>query len=146
MDIMCIKTYKDDMSRHHLFFTQSEIQGVTYFDVGLELSKVIENYLGLKQLPMIAEDKLNKLVERFTFNIAEIGEVVALTNMGILFEPELQINIHDKLDSYARSRNVIVWMRGSLIKSGRFYLAGCNNPRYSIDLNDITYKELQDEI
>lgn len=146
MDIMCIKTYREETSRHHLYFTQSEIQGITCLDVGNELSKAIENDMGKKQLPMITEEKLNRLVEHFTVNLADIGDIVALTNIGILFEPALQINIHDKLDYYSRSRNVVVSMRESLIIDDRFYLSGCKNKRYSIDLKDITYKELQDEI
>lgn len=146
MEVEMLKQYCRETMRHRLYFTQSEVQGMCCVDVGIELSKEIANILTHRQLPMVAEERLDRIVEKHTERVDGIGEIVALANIGILLEPALKINVQSKFDSYARSRSVIIQMRGSIIKDNRFYLAGSNDRKWSFDLTGMTYKEIQDEI
>lgn len=146
MQIESLIQYKGEVMRHRLYFTHGEIQGIDYVDIGLELSKKIEGFLKQRQLPMIASDKLDLLIDNHTVRVKDIGEVVVLSNIGILFEPVLKINVQAKLDIYSRGRTVIVQTERSTINDGRFYLDYGEDKRLSVDLKHLTYKEIYDEI
>lgn len=146
MQVESLMQYGKEVLRHRLYFTHSEIQGVECVDIGLELSKEIGGCLNQRQLPMIASDKLDHLIDKHTVRVESIGEVVVLTNIGILFEPALKINIQAKLDTYSRGRIVVVLMAGGTINDGRFYLDYGKDRSFSVDLKHLTYKEIYDEI
>lgn len=146
MQIESLIQYKGEVMRHRLYFTHSEIQGIECVDIGLELSKEIEGFLNQSQLPMIASDKLDFLIDNHTVHVKDIGEVVVLRNISILFEPALKINVQAKFDIYSRGRTVVVQMEGSTINDGRLYLDYGRDRRMSVDLKHLTYKEIYDEI
>ena len=94
--------------RNKLVFTPQIDSSLHSVDVGYELSVLIQEDLSSPQLPFIAEDKLHSLIRNFTQTDDLIGEYVALSNWGILFEPELKLNLLSLLDSYSKSRTVIL--------------------------------------
>ena len=94
--------------RNKLVFTPLLDSRLHSVDVGYELSILIQKDLGSPQLPLIAEDNLHSLIRNFTKSDDTIGEFVALSNWGILFEPELKLNLLSLLDSYSKSRTVIL--------------------------------------
>ena len=94
--------------RNKLVFTPLLDSCLHSGDVGYELSVLIQEDLSSPQLPFIAEDKLHSLIRNSTKNDDTIGEYVALSNWGILFEPELKLNLLSLLDSYSKSRTVIL--------------------------------------
>ena len=94
--------------RNKLVFTPQIDSSLHSVDVGYELSVLIQEDLSSPQLPFIAEDKLHSIIRNFTKSDDTIGEYVALSNWGILFEPELKLNLLSLLDSYSKSRTVIL--------------------------------------
>ena len=94
--------------RNKLVFTPQIDSPLYSVDVGVELSALIQENLGSPQLPLIAEDKLRSLIGNSTLTDDIIGEYVALSNWGILFEPELRFNLLFLLDSYSKSRTIIL--------------------------------------
>lgn len=140
-----LKSYIIADSRHKLLFVKNEVNGVEFVDIGKQLSAVLESSLQKKRLPLLADDGLEKIISDNTIHDSEIGDYVALKNIGILFEPQLQFNLHIKFDSWAKTKVLIVQMEG-IIQDNRFYLAGCTDSKYSINLKDITFKTIYDEI
>ena len=94
--------------RNKLVFTPQLDSHLYSVDVGYELSTLIHEYLDSPQLSLIAEDKLHSIIRNSTRNDDTIGEYVALSNWGILFQPELKFNLLSLLDSYSKSRTVIL--------------------------------------
>ena len=94
--------------RNKLVFTPQIDSSLHSVDVGYELSVLIQEDLSSPQLPFIAEDKLHSLIRNFTQTDDLIGDYVALSNWGIIFEPELKLNLLSLLDSYSKSRTVIL--------------------------------------
>lgn len=94
--------------RNKLVFTPLLDSCLHSVDVGYELSTLIQQDLNSPQLSLIAEDKLYSIIRNFTKSDDTIGEYVALSNWGILFEPELKLNLLSLLDSYSKSRTVIL--------------------------------------
>lgn len=140
-----LKSYITAGSRHQLLFVKSDIEGVEFVDIGKKLSAVIESSLQAKRLPMLADDQLERIICENTFHNSDIGDYVAIQNIGILFEPQLQFNLPIKFDSWAKTKVLIVRMEGT-IQNNSFHLAGCTDSKYSINLKDITYKTIYDEI
>lgn len=143
MDIF--KPYLAMNARHKLLFTQKEVEGIAYVDIGLLLSKAIESAIDSKRLVMKADDELEKIINSNLKNSSEIGEYIAIKNIGILFEPSLKIDLHTKIDSWAKSHVLIILKEGNF-HNDIYYLNSEKDSSYSIILNDINYKTIYDEI
>lgn len=110
-------------------------------DVGTKLSSAIEPTLQDKRLSMMAEEALDKIIDQYTMHDSDMGDYVAIRNIGILFEPALHINLHAKVDSWSRTRVLIIHHEGT-IHNHVFFLTTNNETKYSLNLKDITYKTL----
>lgn len=128
-------------SRHKLLFVTRVIEDISFVDVGTELSAAIEHILYEKRLSMVAEEALDKIIDQYTIQDPDIGDYVAIQNIGILFEPALHINLHAKVDSWSRTRVLIIHHEGT-IHNHVFFLTTNNETKYSLNLKDITYKTL----
>ena len=89
---------------------------------------------------MIAEIEISSIMNECMSQNEELGNFIAIKNIGILFEPALQIDVKSFLDKWSRGTVLIVSHTGE-IKQNRFYLAK-NNTRYNASLTDITYKTI----
>lgn len=140
-----LSLYVDHHARHNLLFVQGKIDDICYVDIGYKLSRKIEDKLTLQQLPMICDDALNAMIDAATVNDENIGSYVAICNYGILFEPSLMINVHDRFEQWSRSRILIANLEGQIIND-IFFLGKEQDYRFSIPLKDISYKTIDDNI
>lgn len=132
--------------RHKLFFVSSQDHDVKFVDIGFNLSKAIENNLENKYLSLLADEKLEELIKSNVVSNPEIGKYVAIRNIGILFEPELKLDLRAKFDSWAKSYVLIVDAKEGIMINNTFYLASAYNSSYSINLSEISYKTIYNEI
>ena len=139
MDIKALSQYVDRHARHNLLFVKGVIEGVRYVDIGKELSARICDKLDTRSLSMICDDALNEIIDCSTSKDETIGSYVAIHNIGILFEPSLLINVHDKFELCSREQVLIVNLEGTIVQK-TFFLGQEQNSRYSIPLTDITYR------
>lgn len=133
-------------SRHKLLFTSHHPEGMVFINVGGLLAKAIESSLQDRQLPMIALEAITKIIQENVKNNPEIGKYVAISNIGILFEPALRLDLHSLLSRWSQSYTLIVDMAAGIIKNKRLYLSHDADNRYSIDLSDISHNTYYDEI
>ena len=89
----------------------------------------------------MAEETLDKIIDQYTIQDPDVGDYVAIRNIGILFEPALHINLHAKVDSWSRTRVLIIYHEGT-IHNHVFFLTTNSETKYSFNLKDITYKTL----
>ncbi|MDE5924778.1 MAG: hypothetical protein K2G75_05580 [Muribaculaceae bacterium] len=76
--------------------------------MGFELANLIQNDLNSPHLPLIAEDCFNSLLRQSILHDEIIGDYVAITNWGILFEPNLKFNLLSLFDSFSKSHTLIL--------------------------------------
>jgi hypothetical protein len=88
---------------------------------------------------MIAEEALEKVINGNVVFSEDIGPYIAITNIGVLFEPALQLNLESKFSKWSRTYTLIIDAKEGTIENNRFYLAGSNQMTYSVDLSSITY-------
>lgn len=139
MDTKGLSQYIDSRARHKLLFVKGVIDGVHYIDIGRELSARISDQLDSRFLPMICDDALNALLDDGMDKDEALGSYIAIRNIGILFEPALMINVHDKFEQCSRGQVLIVNLEGTIAQK-TFFLGNEQNSRYSIPLTDITYR------
>ena len=96
-------------TRNKLVFCGHSIDGISFVDVGFELS------LRLSKSSYDNDSALTDVLGQ-SFHHDKIGTYLAITNIGILFEPELKLNIRDILDSYSKNQCLIVQSDAELLK------------------------------
>ena len=128
-------------SRNHLVFTSGCLDGYEYLDVGFELSSHIEEIVGDRRLSMRVQDKLNNILRAHIRKSEGLGEYVALTNIGILFEPLLKIDLEGFLNRWSQN-TVLFWDlgKGAVIDNSLYLVEGCSRD-YSVSLEGINYIE-----
>ncbi len=141
-----LQQYIPSGSRHRLLFTSHYPEGVVFMDMGVSLSMAIEPLLSNRRISLIADETIDDIIKSHIVSDPEIGEYVAIRNIGILFEPALQLDLHAKFSSWSKTYALIVDVAEGSIKNDVFYLAGTNDQSYSINLSDIPYKTYYDEI
>ena len=94
----------------------------------------------------MADEKLEELIKSNVVSHPEIGKYVAIRNIGILFEPDLKLDLRAKFDSWAKSYVLIVDAKEGIMINNTFYLASAYNSSYSVNLSEISYKTIYNEI
>lgn len=107
--------------RNKVAFIPREDPHLKTIDVGFELSNCIKNDLTSPYLPMVAEEALKKLFAENLSNNEIIGDYIALSNWGILFEPALQLNLLSLFEANSKS-NTLILVNCGVADSDTFHL------------------------
>lgn len=70
----------------------------------------------------------------------EIGSYVAIDNIGIVFEPELEFNLKTTLDNASTNKTIIIRSDG-IIQSDKFFFLQPGDGTF-IDLEGLSYMEI----
>lgn len=111
----------------------------TSLDVGKTLATAIcgiDRTIGV-QFQFAVQETLVKLINEHTQSDELIGEYVIMRNFGILFEPDLNIDIHGLLKSISRNKLVILLWPG-VIRQDRLCFLSESSDLY-ISQSDINY-------
>lgn len=125
-----------------MLFTSHHIEGIAYVNIGTLLANAIESFLLNRHLPLIANEAIEKIIENNVSHNSEIGYYIAIHDIGILFEPTLQLDLHAKFSAWSRAYTLIIDYAEGTIKDHVFYLAGAFEQPYSINLSDIFYNTI----
>lgn len=117
-------------TRNKLVFCDHSIDGVSFVDVGFELS------LLLSKSPYDNDEALAVILGQSQQH-AEIGTYLAIRNIGILFEPELKLNIRNIFDSYSKNLVFIIQSDGEIL-DGVFYFLKPTD-RNAVSLQGLSY-------
>ena len=125
-------------SRNHIAFLTQCDDDFCFVDVGLALSMKIEDILSDRRLSLKAQDYLNDILNANVSDSNEIGSYLAIKNIGILFEPQLQIDIEALFNKWSQNMFLIVEMGRGSIAQDKFFL-GQQTDHYSVDLRELNY-------
>lgn len=134
-----IEIYNKQDARDHLVFIRKPIEGLETVDVGRLLSKWLRQQdLSSQFLQMEVNDELDEILSQ-EYERDDIGDYLVITNIGILFEPALQVNTRALLERHSDRKLIIVLSDGVVDKEGckYYFLSPCDN--FSIDLNGLSY-------
>jgi hypothetical protein len=115
-----IKQFINSYSRNKLILTAEPIDNIDYIDIGKVFSKHIKEFLGNKMFSLKAKMELDEVLDSNIMHADDIGKYLAITNLGILLEPELKIDFVQILDKYSSSNTLFVKWEGE-IEDGILY-------------------------
>ena len=116
LTIQDIAYYLQQNTRNKIVFCRESIDGIRFINVGLELSQI----LGDNPDDIDGADTAYKQVLGQSQENSVIGMYLALENIGILFEPDLRLDVRSILDAYSKNQSLLI-MTDAEITDDRFY-------------------------
>ena len=116
LTIQDIAYYLQQNTRNKIVFCRESIDGIRFINVGLELSQI----LGDNPDDIDGADTAYKQVLGQSQENSVIGMYLALENIGILFEPDLRLDVRSILDAYSKNQCLLI-MTDAEITDERFY-------------------------
>ena len=133
-------TFVHQANRNHLVFCHDKIEDITFINIGKVLAEALsKENLHLPSVAYIAEDLLVDILSTPRLD-SQIGPYVALENIGILFEPDLGLNLKSTLDNASTNKTIIIRSDGVIV-SNRFYFLQDGDGVF-IDLTGLSYIEI----
>ena len=124
-------------SRNHLILSNGCLDGLKHTDVGFEVSCFIEDIIGDRHLSMRVQDYINKLFREHIFLSNDLGQYLAVTNVGILFEPLLKLDVEALFGRWSQNNTLFLDIGKGYVTDNRYYLTqGCPKA-YSVSLASI---------
>ena len=114
--------YIKTSSRNKIVLHKEPINGIVSIDIGLKLAEIISNFSNDNRVAMRASIELEKLLDESMVIHKGFGEIVAISNMGILFEPDLKIEINSLFDKYSKNNVLFVQWIGEIEKDALYFL------------------------
>ena len=138
-----LSQFSRSASRNHIAFVQGNVESLEYVDLGYELSSKIEDILTDRRLSMKAQDYLKSIIMSNIHKDNDLGEYIAIKNIGILFEPELNFSLEALFNSWSQNTLLIVDIANGKVDNKRFFLEDGCPIQYSVDLKDFNYLIIQ---
>lgn len=117
-----ITTYLNSQSRNKIVFYKNSIDGVNDIDLGVMLSQALYNLSDLTKLPMKVSYELEKLLNAATIVHEFFGRTLAISNLGILFEPELKVDFRSLLEKFSNTNVLFVKWEGETDNENLYFL------------------------
>ena len=105
-DISKINSFCQKRPTNYLIL--SDKQEFKYVDIGKEYSISLKPLLENRRFSLRAKDALDALLSKHVSNHNMIGEYLALKNLGLLFEPELKIDLTSYISKLSSERLLIL--------------------------------------
>lgn len=126
-DINEIAKYVRQNTRNKIVFCHENIDEIIFVNVGLILSQLLtdeENIANGYQL------LYSNILNHHLYNNV-IGDYIAIENIGILFEPELKLDLHNILESFSRNLCLIIKSDAEIVDDKFYFLT----PYDSVEIN-----------
>ena len=97
---------------------KAPINSENVLNMGRELATAISNLDRHNELKFqfTVQEAVNRIIQEHMFTEQNLGEVVIIANPGILFEPELHIDVPELLRRISRNTLVILLWPGEITK------------------------------
>lgn len=131
---MNIDVFLRQNPKHKLVFTNSEPAGFVFTDLGYEMATRLD---GQSYPSVVATAAFESVATKGTQDHPIYGKYLAITNIGILFEPELKLNVRLLLESFSHNTLLVVCSDG-VIQNDTFHFDDSTED-YDIALSGLSY-------
>lgn len=118
-----ILSFLKTQSRNKIVFYRNSINDIPEIDLGTELSQVLFNLNDLTKLPMKVSLELENMLNTATIDHEIYGRLLAISNLGILFEPELKVDFNNLLEKYSNTNVLFVKWEGAIDNENLYFLS-----------------------
>lgn len=129
-----IAKYVKQNTRNKIVFCHGDIDGISFVNVGLILSQLLtddESFANGYQL------LCNRILNQHLYN-SIIGDYIAIENIGILFEPELKLDLHNIMESFSHNQCLIIKSDAEINNENLYFLSSGDTA--IISLSGLSYK------
>jgi hypothetical protein len=127
-----ISAYINLQSRNQVVLHREPLPNLKSVNIGQLLSESIFSLKDSGKLSMRASLELNKILESDTFSHHTYGVCLAISNLGILFEPELKVDFVRLLDTHSQNNVLFVNWEGELESDILYFLTKENGLKINI--------------
>ena len=132
-----LASYLSKNPKYRLAFDLSSSLEVESVDVGTYLADALQTKAQKASLNMYASDAIRKMIRQHTHEHPEYGRYVALSNIGILFEPALAFNLETIIEQTSKDELLIIQAKGCVANECFFFLS--QQDSFSFSLKNLTY-------
>lgn len=118
-----ILSFLKTQSRNKIVFYRNSINDIPEIDLGSELSQVLFNLNDLTKLPMKVSLELENMLNTATIDHEIYGRTLAISNLGILFEPELKVDFNNLLEKYSNTNALFVKWEGAIDNENLYFFS-----------------------
>jgi hypothetical protein len=117
-----IKPYLKSTTRNKIILFQDSIVGIQPVNIGKLVSEKLKNIPINKKFSFKAKLIIDDVFSSCLIEHEEFGKHIAISNIGILFEPELKIDVNNLFNRYSSSNALFVKWEGVLKDENMFFL------------------------
>jgi len=126
MQLERINSYIKTNPRNKIIIYYEEVQFSNVVDVGKTFARILQNIKVNKHFALKAKDKLYQFLTNTIINHSDFGEVIAIKNLGILFEKELNIDFIKLVDDFSKNNCLFINWEGDY-EHGKLYFLNKNS-------------------
>lgn len=127
-----VEGYIKGVSRNKLIITKSQVDKINWIDIGKLFSTKVESFLEDRMLSYKALTVLYDIIESNITKSDIYGEYVAIYNLGVLFEAELNIDVLSIFDKYSRNTTLFIYWEGEINNDSLYFLKEVNGQEINI--------------
>ena len=131
-----IISYLKSPSRNKIILHKEQLEDIIPINVGKELSNRLAGITESHKLSLIAKQELDELFNSSCFEHHNYGRTLSITNLGILFEPELKINFNYILSKYSSDNLLLIQWKGAVEQNTLYFLS---SDGIQISLENLSY-------
>lgn len=135
--VSIILSYIQSNSRNKIIFFKVSVPDISPIDIGKLLSQALFNYKDENRLPMRSTMELEKILNKAITEHPRFGRVLAIANLGILFEPDLMQNFSSIIDNYSKNNTLFVAWKGEIDNNTLYFQT--KEKGIKININNISH-------
>ena len=125
--------FLNSSTRTKLIFSLNKIDTLHYVDVGKDLSfRLKSTSIDDRRFSIKAQETLNDMLMKHYTNNETIGDYMAITNLGILLEPELRLNFLEFIQSKSQNYPLILHWEGDIDNDSLIFKSKPNGLVFSL--------------
>lgn len=139
-----ITAYLQSYPRYRLAVCKDTDNNSPWLNMGEALSYCLSSNSNIRKqedLEFVVQELLSELIKSHIQNHPQWGEVLYVSNLGILFEPELGLDINNLIEKHTKTALWIINWDGET-DCNTLYL-NTKDSKYKIDLSQINHIYLQ---
>jgi hypothetical protein len=134
-----LKIYMESPSRNKIVFYQKPLNGLNPTNIGKELAYRLVALQDGKDFSFKAKQELDKLLTYASYVHPEFGKTISISNIGILFEPDLKIDFRYLLDKYSTENMLFIQWPGKIDQNELYFLI---KDGIKINIDNLSYIKL----
>lgn len=132
-----ILEYLNSASRNKIIFFRDNQVGVEPVNIGKLIAKKLNTLPANNRFSLNAKHAIDKIFSFCSIEHEKYGKLIAISNLGILFEPDLKIDIGNLFDRHSSSNALFIRWAGEIKNKNLFFLSQQNGIK--VELKNISH-------